>query len=232
MTTPVSGASYVLGTMPLVQATDPWAQHERSEFDSVLTGVAEVGSYTLPVSLTWLDGGGSPGQNTWHIRTATPVFDPTEGEEVSGFIRDFYTALQGIFPDDLNIQMFGDLTGILGNEGDMITVDSWGLGGTGGTHHLPNANCLLANFRGDTGGRSGRGKVFLGPIVSSTAKDDGTPTTAVLTTLNNAISDLVDSSDSFGSGAVGIFSRKENIIRDITSGAASSKFAVLRSRRD
>lgn len=189
-------------------------------------------SAELTVNLTWTAGGGSPGTNTWHLRSTGEFGPGGDFGDLSLMIRDFYTDCQAFFPNDLNIQMFGELRGILGDEGKMTTVDSWGLAGSAGSNHLPNANALCATWRGDTGGRSGRGRTFLGPIGPATATTVGQPTAGTIDTLQDAINTLVESSDSFDNGAIAIYSRKDNILRDITSGKASPKFAVLRSRRD
>jgi hypothetical protein len=191
-----------------------------------------MGSYQCVVDLNWSVGGGSPGTNTWHVRTDGAGSPATDIDDLMEIVRAFYTSLQERFPADLTIQWLGEATGILGNHGDIVHTGTWGLAGSGGTPHLPNAIQGCVTWTADTGGRSGRGRTFLGPLEGGQATDGGQPTSAFLADLTAAAADLVESSDSFANGAIGIYSRTDGVIRDITGAKVSGKFAVLRSRRD
>lgn len=191
-----------------------------------------MASKQMVVNLTWTGATGSPGTNTWHFRTTGAFADTGEVEGLSGIVQDFYTALQGYFPSSLNIQMFGDITGVLTDEGSIQQITSWGLAGSGGTDYLPPATCGVASWRAATGGRSGRGRTFLGPLSGEASGTNGAPSIAFAADLQAAIDDLVDASTGFGDGAVAILSRTDSLLRDIVIGQASAKFGSLRSRRD
>lgn len=186
----------------------------------------------MVVNLTWSGASGSPGVNVWHLRSDGGGDPAIDFDGLSQIVFDFYTALQEYFPTLVQIQMFGELTGVGPDTGNLYSVDSWGLDGSGGANFLPPANCLLVAWKAATGGRSGRGRTFLGPVIEETAEANGSPDEAVRTAVAAAAADLVEASDSFANGAIGIWSRTDALFRDFVTSECPNYFAVLRSRRD
>lgn len=186
----------------------------------------------MTVNLTWTGASGSPGANVWHMRSDQAVGPFTDFDDMSQAIKTFYTSCQGLFPTALNIQMFGELQGVGDDTGDIYSVDSWGLNGSGGVAFLPPANCMLVNWKAATGGRSGRGKTFLGPLVTGDNENNGTPDEARRTTVSDAAVALIAESEGLLNGGIGVYSRTHNVFRDYVSADVPNFFAVLRTRRD
>lgn len=191
-----------------------------------------MATYRMPVEITWTQASGSPGANIWHVRTTGSVGDSGEAQGLSDIVRDFYTAIQGFFPSPVNISFNGEFQGVGDDTGSSAITTPWGIDGTADPEFLPPANCLLAAWGTSGGGRSGRGRTFIGPLGTGNAEDNGTPVEAARSELLAAMEDLIESSDSFANGAVGIYSRTQDVFRDVVSAKVPNYFAVLRSRRD
>jgi hypothetical protein len=188
-----------------------------------------MATLTFPVEVDWGYGHGSPGANVWHLRTTA-----TEGDlgGLSDIIQAFYEDIAGLYNTTTTIKYLGEATG-LGDDADTtFTSDPWTVTGTDSGSVAPPMLALLCQWRADTGGRSGRGRTFIGPLAAAAVGTDGTPNATQLTAIRDAAAALVDSSDSFGNGAVGIYSRVDGVIRDITTSSVPDDFAVMRSRRD
>lgn len=184
---------------------------------------------TMVVDLAWTSASGSPGVNVWHMRFDSTTTDP---DNLSEIVRDFYLELQDLYPPEVNIQFLGDLSGVGDDTGDFYTATDWGLDGSGSSNFLPPSQCALASWRATTGGRSGRGRTFLGPLAEEALEANGTPTEAARTTIQTAMNNLLDASTGFSNGALGIWSRTDGVFRDFVTGSCPNYFAVLRSRRD
>lgn len=187
----------------------------------------------MPVDITWSGAEGSPGVNIWHLRSsgsADPFGD--DFDLTSEAIRDFYTAIRTIYPTTVNISFVGELGGVGPDTGDTYTATDWGLDGSTGTNFLPPSQCLLVNWKANTGGRSGRGRTFLGPLSPNTLQENGSPTEAARTLVLDAANDLISTISGLTDGAAGIWSPTDGVLRDFTSADVPNIFAVLRSRRD
>ena len=192
-----------------------------------------MGAVSLVVDLSWDGASGSPGVNVWHLRDGGGgLINADDINDLSQAIFAFYVELQGLYPTPVHVQQFGEANGVGDDSGSVVAVDPWGLQGTGGTDFLPPANCILASWKASTGGRSGRGRTFLGPMKSAVAEDNGTPDDTDRGTVQTAMDNLIDFSTGFANGAVGIWSPTQNVFRDIVIGNCPNYFAVLRSRRD
>jgi hypothetical protein len=117
-------------------------------------------------------------------------------------------------------------------EPEFLEGDAWSIGAGGGGNVLPPANCIVVGWRTSGGGRRGRGRTFLGPLDSILLEANGGVVDLELTAIRDAAAALVDASDSFNDGALGVFSPTGNLFRDFVSSAVRDQFAVLRSRRD
>lgn len=189
-------------------------------------------TWTVPIQLTWGYGQGSPGANVFHARTTGGAGPSADLESMTEALHDFYTACAGLFNSTMSIRWLGEATGVGDDTGSVATSPSWTVVGTDSSSVAPPALAMLVNWRADTGGRSGRGKTFLGPLAASTMESNGTPAEGVRTTALTAAQDLIETSDTFANGALGIYSRVDNVFRDFISATVPNDFAVLRSRRD
>jgi hypothetical protein len=64
------------------------------------------------------------------------------------------------------------------------------------------------------------------------AQSNGTPVEDVRLSMRDDARDLVTASQGFANGALGIYSRSEDVFRDFVFADVPNYFAVLRSRRD
>lgn len=173
---------------------------------------------------------GGTGTNTWHLRTA--ISDVGQANVIMGLVEDFYTGINGYFPDSASINWDGELVGVGANEGDFLEVADWTVvGGTAGGV-LPPSQSIVVGWRTETGGRSGKGRTFLGPMHNNTLEANGTPDPTCLGNIRDAAADLVSASLADGNGALGVWSRQDSLLRDFTSSAVRDSFGSLRSRRD
>lgn len=186
----------------------------------------------IPIDLTWGGGvSGSPGANVWHGRL-TAIVGPSDVDDLLEPLHDYYTAIAGLFCADLTMAFAGECTGLGDDAGDTFMGTPWSVTGTAGVDHLAPALQMLVNWRTNTGGRRGRGRTFHGPLATGVHQDNGTPTEAARATLQDAADDLIQATSDIGDGALGIYSRVDSVIRDLTSASIPNEFAVLRSRRD
>lgn len=186
----------------------------------------------LGVDLTWSGASGSPGVNVWHAR-AVDVIDP--GGDFAGLaviVRTFYEALTAIMPSTMTAAFDGEVHGVGADEGTTWSVAPWSVEGTGGADFMPPANCCIVSWKTNSGGRRGRGRTFIGPLTADATEGNGTPGEPVRDLIGAAADDLIESSDSFDNGALGVYSRTDSLLRDFTGRDVPNYFAVLRSRRD
>lgn len=191
-----------------------------------------MATFRYVVDLAWTGSTGSPGVNVWHGRTTGGLDGSTETTGLTDLIKDFYAALAYIFPVTFTATGQEFVNGVGDDEGDADAVPVWTVTGSGSSSFAPPATAILVDWRTNSGGRQGRGRTFLGPIVAGLVGSNGGVESTELAALNTIVEDLVDGSDSFGNGALGVYSRTGSTFRDFTSGSIPSKLAVLRSRRD
>ena len=175
----------------------------------------------------------SPAMNIWHARA-----DDFGGEEVGGLLdvlEDFYTAIAGWYIDSTTITF-----------GDNIIVDPYGSpeygpsdprtvaagGGSGAGEPSSVMLALVVGWRTASASRSGRGRTFLGPIRRAALGSDGTPDGAFVTAATTAANALVTASTGLNGSALGIYSQKESLLRDITGVRIRDRWSYLSSRRD
>ena len=176
---------------------------------------------------------GGKGTNTWHARPGSPDIGRAGFlEDLMGLVETFYTGIGFIFPGGTTLAFDGVFTGVGNDAGTYFETDPWTVAadGTGGS--LPPANAICFNWIGSGGDRSKRGRSFIGPIGTQYLQPDGTIATLQLADLRSAAAALVSASEGFANGALGIWSRQEDLFRDMVSSGLRDQFAVLRSRRD
>jgi hypothetical protein len=186
----------------------------------------------IPVALEWSLASGSPGANIWHVRGDVTSGPGNDIQAMVDAIRDFYAECAGLFPNTMRARFYGEGSGVGDDAETFFPLTGWTVDGTGTNEYMPPATALCVTWRTSSGGRNGRGRTFLGPLATSFSEGNGTPDEPARAGVQTAVDNLVETSDSFANGAVGIYSRLENVLRDIVSGTVPNEFAVLRSRRD
>lgn len=189
-------------------------------------------TYRYPVKITWA-GTGSPGVNVWHLRTVSDGPLNNDLEQIVDAIKDFYTAIASIYMPSTTIAGPGEAIKDPEGSPEYEQVTPWSVAGlSSGSGYLPMASQLCVSWRTTSATRSGRGRTFLGPLSLSGVQADGTPTAGLISTVQTAATNLVNFSNGFDNGAVGVYSQTQNVLRDIVSSNVRDTFAVLRSRRD
>lgn len=176
-----------------------------------------------------------PGTNTWHVEADPPPSDDAETNgallDMETILAEFYAVLCNWTPGGASFVWNGEWR-LMGGAEQMHSTPGWLAGSNFVLTAMPPADCLAIKWRASTGGRSGRGKTFLGPLAKSTLQDNGTPEETFRTAMEGAADDLVAAGADAGPSRFCVWSVKDNIGRPITSREVPNKFASLRSRRD
>ena len=171
----------------------------------------------------------SPAMNIWHCRAA--------GNEAA-----VLNALEAFYSDISELYA----TGAVITFGDNMIRDPYGTptyaptdlrtvsagGGSGDADPAPVLLSACVSWRTAVATRSGRGRSFLGPVSRRWLQNDGTIHSALLSMVTNAANDLVDASLGTADWAVGVYSGKDSMIRDITGFRLRDRWAYMSSRRD
>lgn len=113
--------------------------------------------------------------------------------------------------------------------GSLFTTPQTGAGGTVGDF-LPLATQGLVNLRTGVfiGGREVRGKIYIPGLTEASNTSSGTWLGTQVAAVQTAVNTLLAAGDP----AFGVWSRLHGSISPATAGTVTSKWAVLRSRRD
>lgn len=180
---------------------------------------------------------GGPGYNVWHFRTRSDA--PTTEDELTQAslgLSQFYTDLRSLFPTQSTHRSNGEWSNVDGEQ-YVPPITGWSVPGTADATqgYLPTAAALTLGWRTSVASGRGRGRTFLSPLSRLAGTALGTPTSAVLTAARSACDGLIERFDSgvgSESGAFGVYSREDAVIRDFVGYQVRNEFAVLRSRRD
>lgn len=192
--------------------------------------------YRTAIRLVYTPSGG-PGVNVWHFRTTTPAGPQSPVlTAAADSLEAFYTSIRALFPTSMYAAYDGQWTRVDGD--DYLPPEAgWNVVGTaaGGDGYMPTASALAITWRTEQNSASGRGRTFLSPLSKTLSSTDGTPSAGTLDTVRNAARTLITTWSGEGpgaEGAFGVYSRKDNVIRDFVGVSMTDQFAVLRSRRD
>lgn len=191
-----------------------------------------MATFRIAVDIAWAYGSGSPGANVWHGRT-TGTMGP--GGEVEGLIADleaFYNDIRQDFTNGVTFTFGGEVTGLDDDAGDSFIMEGWTTTGLQPGAALPTSVQMVAGWRTGSGGRSGRGRTFLGPLAESASTAGGLPAPATVGRIATAGADLIAAGSTRGNGSWGVYSPTQNVIRDFTGCNVRNSFGTLRSRRD
>lgn len=184
---------------------------------------------TIPVKIMWTFGGTPPGANVWHARADDIGLNPYEDQV--GWIRDFYDDIKEAFHAGTVISFDGALSPVNDPDSGGIVAPPWSITGTGGGDPLSPGLCALIRWQAATGGRKGKGRTFIGPLSEGMNDSNGQISSSATTLLETSAADLVEKSDSFSNGALGVYSRTDGLLRDFVSSTVDRQFAFLRGRR-
>lgn len=171
-----------------------------------------------------------PACNVWHLRWGG---DGAGAALIDGAnaLEDFYGALTAWTAGGANFSFDGNWQDVeseeVFNEGGTFSV-------TAGTSApaLPSSTALVVGWGTTGGGRRGKGRTFISPMDVASCAADGTPSAPCLAAFRSAAATLVTASAAIDAGALGVYSREDNVIRDLTSSRVRNVYGVLRSRRD
>jgi len=176
---------------------------------------------------------GGTGSNSWHFRSDGDFSGIGDAaDDVSATIKAFYTACASLFPDTAVISWDGTVIGVGADEGATHAVAGFTNVGTTAGGVMAPALAICVGWKTSSGGRSGMGRTFVGPLVPACQDTTGTIDTAKLGIIRTAALNVVSQSQAMTLHALGVWSPQEAVLRDFTSAAVRDKFAVLRSRRD
>ena len=182
--------------------------------------------YRINIGLSFPHGS-SPGVNTFHARD--DVIDDVQ--DVVGILQTFYTSIRQFYGASTTISCPNEVIRDPYGDPSYQTVTGWSVVGSGTGNYLPPANQVCVSWRSSSATRSGRGRTFLGPLVSQAQESDGSLSAVALTQFRTAASTLVSNSEGLDGAALVVYSRRDGVARDITSAFVRDQFAVLRSRR-
>lgn len=188
--------------------------------------------FTLPVRLTFPVGSGG-GTNTWHIRVSQPVDQDVKIKQAAGWIKDFYTQFAPRLCTGTKIDWDGSYRNADGTPTDGGQTDgAWHLDAGGGDGSGPAPAMVCVTWKSSVASRSGRGRTFVGPLAPNAFQGDGTLDAGLLAAVRQGADMLIASSKGNLDGtAVCVYSKLQNIARDVVGQNVNDKVAVLSSRR-
>jgi hypothetical protein len=118
-------------------------------------------------------------------------------------------------------------------DSDVMVLDPWTFTQVSGDANFSAlTNQVTCTKRTSVATRAGRGRVFLGPLAKNAISADGSMLDATVVSLQGYCDTLVAASEGEVDGAIGVYSRTQEVFRDLTSLQARDSIKVLRSRRD
>lgn len=186
----------------------------------------------VPARLDYPFNGG-PGVNVWHVSTASLQDTQANLEEAVDALAAFYTAIRPWYPTGMTVTLGeGMIIDPLGSP-EYATDYSTKITSSGGSATVTsNLLAIVCGWRTSSATRSGRGRTFIGPLVTQAGEGDGTPAPDTLADIRGAAATLVADSLSANGWAIGVLSTKQGTFRDITGVTVKDRFAFLSSRRD
>lgn len=175
-----------------------------------------------------------PSMNVWHYRTnLSPTADPPDADLENAFapLQAFYTAWQADAAGGTVFTCSGTATRVT-DDLEVSTDEGWGFTVSSTDPAMGSQTAFVIGWRTSVGGRRGRGRTFCGPLATGATSANGTPSATALGHFADAGDVIVDHNVAeLGNGAFVVFSRLDNVGRDITAHRERDVFAVIRGRR-
>lgn len=188
----------------------------------------------IPVKIEGTGQTGAPWMNVWNARTVSDGgndFDEQVAEALNA-LETFYNSLKAYIPTGYSIRLGEGMIKNPGPGATYVNDDVHIVTATGTGNRLSPLLAVCISWRTTSATRSGRGRTFVGPLIEGTNEANGTPSAAVITGVKNAASALVTASSAPFGWSLGVYSQKQNLLRDFTSSSVQDRYAYLSSRRD
>lgn len=185
--------------------------------------------WRIPVKITF-NGPGSPGYNVWHFRGATGGSEFIN--EALAALGTFYTDIKSFMPGTTTVSSPPVITSVGPSPQYLVPGSSFSIVGTSASPQLPMQTAICVTWYSNDATRSGRGRTFISPVSEAQSTDAGVPEPAAVTALKTAAGKIVTYNQGLNTGAFGIWSQKDGVLRDIVRTNVRPVFATLRSRRD
>lgn len=171
-----------------------------------------------------------PGFNIFHVRGINNDRDLLL--EAVDSLHALYFAMKQLYPSGTTIVLGEGMRSNIDTEPLYVADARRTIAGTGGGGPAPALLAISAGWRTAVATRSGRGRTFFGPVAAEVL-DNGKPKAAFVNSLQAACDDLVSASTGPSGWSFGVWSVKQNILRDFTGvNVREDSFAYLSSRRD
>ena len=172
--------------------------------------------------------GSGPDYNVWHFQDAT---DFVTLAAANAFITDltaFYNAIKSSYPTGTVITVGSSVETVLTPVVIVAATPQIVTAPVGNAQAAPQP-CLVATWRTVFGGRSYRGRTYIGPLQAS-AINAGTPPTTYVTQLQTAASALVTASNTATSYDLVVYSKKLAQANKVIQGVARGYYGTQRRR--
>lgn len=171
--------------------------------------------------------------NVWHIRTVDNESGPGSAlSDALDALEEFYRDSRSAFSDATVITIGESMIRDPYGSPEYVEDDRRTLNGLIGGGTAPLLLAVVVGWRTTSATRSGRGRTFVGPLALGAMQSDGTPGPAAIGGIRDAATGLVNASTGANGWAVGVYSQKQNLLRDITGNSVKDRFSYLSSRRD
>lgn len=182
----------------------------------------------IPVRIDYPNSGG-PGYNVFHARVNDVE---TDLEDALDALESFYNTLPSLWGSTTSLTIGEGMINDPYGSPTYLPDDVRVITGTGTPTALPQLLAICISWRTPSATRTGRGRTFLGPLVTGTAQADGTPIDAIVTAVRDSAQFLVGQSTGANGWAFGVYSQKDALFRDWVGSSVKDRFSYLSSRRD
>ena len=194
--------------------------------------------FRVPALYSW-NGPGSPGQNTWHVRTANDdaIGSQADLSAALGALETFYLGVAGGLGYGCKITLGERIVDVTDHLNPRFReIGNKVIDAGASSSNLPPSNMVCVGWQTELAKREGRGRTFIGPLNGATDDEtQGIPTTSFINQVRAAATQLVDASTLATGWSVGVLSKRDTslqVFRDIVGSTTRQQYAVLRSRRD
>ena len=189
-------------------------------------------TFRVPVRITHAGGGGDA-YNITHFRTVGPGADDREQLQAGvDRLRNFYDAIRDLYAVGTTINVAENVIKDPLGSPEYFDITSRQVTGTRAGGIEPTLLAITVTWYTASATRSGRGRMFLGPLGSGIASTDGTPDNSDIGVVRSAAAQFLSFSGGADGWSFGVLSTKQKLFRDATAYAVRDRFSYLSSRRD
>jgi hypothetical protein len=182
----------------------------------------------------WSVTGGGTGYSVFHVREANTVSIDIAATAFASDLRAGLVTLTGDLPNDVTITFESEAREIDVSSGTLlgvhaVTAPASITGVQTGVYAAPSGAKVDLITGGIVAGRRLKGRTFIVPLSATSYADNGQVASSARTRLVTAFEMF---RDDVGTYSLGVWSRTHGMLADVISFSASTRAAVLRSRRD